>query len=141
MSSMYPEDDVTTQPAADQATAGFDAWLAELQQERLENWRNEAIAQYPAVASLREYLTAETKGKTLELAKDLAEKLGRGQTPTPGAAVGGGSPAIGRHPGDQEYTQERAMEDIRNGVDRELVFQNRLAQKFHDTGQLAPWES
>jgi hypothetical protein len=141
MSSMYPEDDVTTQQTATpEAQTSVESFLADLMAERIENWRDAAVAQYPSVASLREYLTANTKAETMALAEDLATKLGAGEAPS-SPSVTGGSPAITRHPGDDtHYGIEEAQADIRQGRDREAVFGDYLTQKFHDNGQLAPWE-
>jgi hypothetical protein len=110
----------------------------------LEHWRDKALAKHPGASALREYLTADSAAGVEALAAELEGKLGTGaggQQSPPSPSVTGGSPALGSYQGDGgDYTQERAMEDIRNGVDREKVFAQRLTQKFHDAGMLAPSE-
>lgn len=106
---------VTPQPEE----SGVEDWLAELMEERMENWRDKAIEAYPQVAPLREYLTANSRAGVMELAKDLAEKLGgttppseeaptvTATTPTPAPpAVTGGSPALPPPPSDDEELAE-----------------------------------
>jgi hypothetical protein len=116
----------TAQPEEDNPLAGF---LQELLAERVENWRDAAVAQYPAVAPIREYLTANSRAEVLALAKDLSEKLG-GTTPSseeatpvttpttsaPSPPVPGGSPALtGNEPADAD---EAELTELRNKAKR-----------------------
>lgn len=115
----------TPQPEEDNPLADF---LQEWMQERVEDWRDKAIKDYPNVAPLREYLTANTKAGVLELAKDLSEKLG-GTTPSeeapvntptpttsppaPGPSVPGGSPALPATSEDAEAELAELRKEVR----------------------------
>ncbi len=49
---------------------------------QLEGWRDDAVKRHPGAAPLREYLTANSRAKVMELAGDLADKLGAGESPS-----------------------------------------------------------
>jgi hypothetical protein len=121
-SQPQPETPASTDPDPNSASVQF---FQELMEDALDRWRDAAIAQYPAVKPLREYLTAENKAGVMELAKDLAEKLSGTApasteaptvtTPTPPATptVPAGSPAL---PTDQGADAE--MEELRKEARR-----------------------
>jgi hypothetical protein len=105
---------------------------AELVADLQEAWQDKAVKEFPNVAPLRAHLRGNSKQEILDQAKAMSESL---KSANPGPAVTGGSPALGgRHPGDTYYGIEQAQDDIRRGVDRSVVFEKHLRQKYADAG-------
>ncbi len=109
----------------------------------VEHYRDEAIKAHPGAAKLREYLTADgTKAGIMALAAELEGKLGTGEeTPAPGAAVRGGSPALSgtRHPGDDNYDLEAAQQELRQTRNHDAVMMKLIRSRLDAAGH-APLE-
>jgi len=148
-----PQSPATETPAAptpQPEETGLEAFLADLMAERVEAWRDKAVQEYPTVAPLREYLTANTRAETLALAKDLAEKLGGTTTPseeattvtntpeptTPSPSVTGGSPALPPAPSDDEELAELRQRAARTHSDAD--YSAYLQKKFAMEGMEYP---
>ncbi len=89
---------------------------------QLEGWRDDAVKRHPGAAPLREYLTANSRAKVMELAGDLADKLGAGEAPS-GPTVTGGSPALGDYQGDND----------------ELALLAQRAARTHSNADFSAW--
>jgi len=144
-----PATETPAAPAPQPEETGLEAFLADLMTERVEAWRDKAIQEYPTVAPLREYLTANTRAETLALAKDLAEKLG-GTPPseeaptvtntpeptTPSPSVTGGSPALPPASSDDEELAELRQRAARTHSDAD--YSQYLQKKFAMEGMEYP---
>jgi len=115
----------------------LEALQAEVMTTGLEKWRDAAVKEYPAVSSLRDYLTAGSAEGVKSLAGELAEKLsGQTQQQRPSPPVPGGNVEYFRPNPDEEL--QGIIQDAARRLQDERGWTNYLREKFERAGSAYP---